>query len=157
MIYLHSAIELIVLYVFTFQNISMFGYLQTEKFNNVDFDSFSKSLIYKHETDVEFKGFKTYLNGIDASGRLECDELNNIPVENILKKTGAQRIKGPLHIGADVFVYSDTEISENLNNIPVEYLMNSFETIDGGYKINGGSTFFYSLVGAFLGNLFFCF
>lgn len=115
----------------------MFGHLQTEKFNGVDFDSFSKNLVYKHETNIEFEGYKHYLNGIDVVERLECQELNTIPLENILRKTGTQKVKGPLEIRGNVFVNSNTDISETLNNIPIEDLKNMFETIDGGYKING--------------------
>lgn len=124
---------------FVFQNITMFGNLQTKNINTVVFDTFSDDLVYQHERNIEFEGYKTYTKGLDVMTYLETEELNGVPVTNILTKRGKQKIEGPIVLYGDVFINSNTEISDNLNNIPLHYLKNNFKNTDDGYEIEGNA------------------
>lgn len=93
--------------------------------------------MYKNESVLIGCTFKRYENGFEVDQYIDTEYLNDINIYDILTKTGQQEITSPIVFQGNVLINSNTEIYGELNDVPMEYLMQSFEVIDGGYKING--------------------
>lgn len=104
----------------------------------MNFNDFLGSIVYRHEQDVEFNGIKCYENAV-INKYIDTEEINNIPIRNILTKTGRQTISGPINIVGDVNIVSKTDISGRLNDVSLPSLKNLYSVSDGKYTIHGTS------------------
>lgn len=112
-----------------------------ETFNGIDFNEYAANIVYKNESILVGGTFKRYENGFEVDQYIDTEYLNNINIYDILTKSGKQEITCPIIFQGNVLINSNTEIYGDLNDVRMEFLMKSFEVIDGGYKINGGYTF----------------
>lgn len=100
-------------------------------------------VVFKNESSVVLEGYKYYLQGLEVDKYIKTDAINNIPVENILKRNGKQTIQGPINIHGNVLVEGNPNVEGNLSDIPMEMLRNSFRTVDENtYQVNGKVTKF---------------
>ncbi|XP_017787326.1 PREDICTED: uncharacterized protein LOC108570026 [Nicrophorus vespilloides] len=109
----------------------------TDNFNDIPFQEMLENVVFKNETDdVRIDGFKLYANGYEVLNYMVSPRLNAVKMENILLKSGRQQIKSPVIVFGDVLIRENAEVLGNINEIPVNYFVNSFESLnENTYRI----------------------
>lgn len=93
--------------------------------------------MYKTQPDIELSGLKIFNNGFAVNKYIETEKINGIYLGNILRNSGEQSISSPLNIKGNVEVTCNATVSGNLNGVSLNYIADSFELSEDGYKING--------------------
>lgn len=101
----------------------------------INFKEFAKNLIYKNETSVNLT-MKEYIHGFEADN-IYTDFINTINKYDILTKTDEQQIQAEIAFTGNVVVPDQVDIVETLNSVPMDYISETFEVSEDGYKING--------------------
>lgn len=104
-----------------------FKSLQIKHLANVDFNDFVNNLIFTNDSDVNILNNITFLKGITVKNLVETKAINNIELENILRKSAEQTLKGFLHVLGDVTIEDDVTVQGMINNVEVAYLLNNFD------------------------------
>lgn len=70
-------------------------------------------------------------------GFIEAETVNGVLIKNVLRKSGNQKISGPIIIKGNIVVADDTSVGESLNGVSMRYLSEVFQVVDENtYKIN---------------------
>lgn len=94
--------------------------------NDKYFDDFVNDLVLKNQDVIEIKGVKAFVNGFHVTGNIDTKNINNIPVENIVRKDGSVPIEGQLIVYGEVSTDS-LSISGSLNNMTIKDLQSQYE------------------------------
>ncbi|GJQ64970.1 hypothetical protein Trydic_g7135 [Trypoxylus dichotomus] len=119
-----------------------FNQITIENLNDIRFETFLENLIFKNETSIVFSASVAFLDGFEVTDFIETETINNKPLKHILRKDGSQKIEGPITIKGNVIVESNITVGENLNGIPMKYVMEKLEIIDeNNYRIHDDVVF----------------
>lgn len=110
--------------------------LEVRNFNDIDFHTFERNIVYKRSKRAVINSHKVFQNGFKVQKMLNSVRLNDIHVDNILMKSGNQNITGPISIKGKVRVQNNCEIQKNLNSYSVNVLANMFHVDGDTYTIN---------------------
>lgn len=116
--------------------------IEIEKLSGVGFHKYLSNLVFKNETDVTLSGRKVFLKGLTVEKLIETEKLNGVVLSNILTRHGEQEIVGPLTIQGDVTLDNIT-IEENINNIPLKFITDTYKVTDGQFEIKGRGRFLF--------------
>lgn len=117
---------------FTFQRNARFGHVVVKNLDSVDFENFTREIIFKNESNVEFSKDIVFTKGITVFDEMKVKKINGIPLNQL---SGSQKTPAVLNISRDLYINSDVTI-DNINGFPLRTLGAKVETLDGTLKLN---------------------
>lgn len=108
-----------------------------QNLDSVDFENFTKEIIFKNESHVRFSKDTFFTKGITVFGNINTKKINAIPIEDLARNSkppNALNLLGNLHVTSDVAI-------ENVNGFPLRTLGTKIEILDGILKVKNNMTF----------------
>lgn len=108
--------------------------------DNVDFDKFTKEIIFKNETQVKFSKDVIFQNGLTFFDSINTKKINGIPLDEILTQT-----KSPvtLNIPGNLTIKSNVAIA-TINDFQLHTLGSKLEILDNSLKLKSNNVQFKS-------------